>query len=375
MANMEKQVETRRVVRVQAQFLRGLCIQVFGKLGLAEEDACIAADVMVSADLRGIDSHGVARLGFYVDGFRQGVIMPEAKIQEVAESSVTAVIDAGGGLGHPAAYRSMEKAIQKAIGAGIGFVSVRNSNHYGIAGYYAMMALQYDCIGISMSNASVFVVPTHGREAVLGTNPIAVAAPAGEEKPFVLDMATSTVPFGKLELYDRMGKPIPPGWATDTSGVPESDPKRVMENLWNRVGGGLLPLGGAGEELGGHKGYGLALLVDVLSGVLSGACYADLVNPRAADGRRLPSRIGHFFGALRVDAFRPIEDFKRAMDDLQRRLKSAPRAEGQGRIYVHGEKEFEEAERRSCAGIPLNLGVLRDLERIAHEFDVEFKPQ
>ena len=363
---------TKKTVRVQVQSVRRLCIQVFQKLGLTEEDARITANVLVSADLRGIDSHGVARLGFYVDGFRQGVIMAGADVQTVAESSAIAVVDAGGGVGHVVSYRSMQKAIQKAIDVGVGLVAVRNSNHYGIAGYYAMMALEYDCIGLSMSNASVFVVPTHGRNAVLGTNPFAVAAPAGEERPFVLDMATSVVPFGKLELYDRMGKSIPPGWATEASGLSMTNPGKVMENLLNQAGGGLLPLGGAGEGLGGHKGYGLALLVDVLSGVLAGACYADLVNPRTADGRRLPSRIGHFFGALRIDAFRPVEDFKRDMDDLQGRLKSAPRAEGQERIYIHGEKEFEEAERRLREGIPLDPKVLQELKRIANEFGVEF---
>jgi len=226
-----------------------------------------------------------------------------------------------------------------------------------------------------MTNSYVFVAPTFGRDAMLGTNPIAVAAPAGRENPFVLDMATSAVPFGKLEVYDRLEKSIPLGWATDETGTPTTDTKRAVENLGNQAGGGLLPLGGAGELLGGHKGYGLALLVDILCGVLSGACYADLVYPHSPDGRPLPSGIGHFFGALRVDGFRSTAEFEAAMDDLQRRLKDAAKAEGQSRIYIHGEKEFEEAERRSREGIPLNLQVLEELRGIAKGLSVEFNPQ
>jgi len=233
------------------------------------------------------------------------------------------------------------------------------------------MALGYGCIGISMTNAATLVTPTFGRDAMLGTNPISVAAPAGEERPFVLDMATSTVPRGKLEVYNRLEKPMPLGWATDETGTPTDDTGQVLENFKQRAGGGLLPLGGAGELLGGHKGYGLGLWVDVFCAVLSGAAYADQVYPKAPDGKPLPSRIGHFFGAWRVDAFRPEGEFKAAMDDLQRRLKGAPKAEGQARIYVHGEKEYEEAERRSRDGIPLNPKVVADLRAIAGEIGIE----
>jgi L-2-hydroxycarboxylate dehydrogenase (NAD+) len=371
-----RSMESEKTVQVQADSLRSLCVRVFQKMGMPAEDARITADVLVTADLRGVDSHGVARLGFYVERLRNGVMIPGPNVQTVSETGVTALVDAGGGMGHPVSYRAMKKAIQKALDVGAGFVAVRNSNHYGIAGYYAMMALEHDCIGISMTNAFVFVVPTFGRSAMLGTNPIAVAAPAGRDRPFVLDMATSTVPFGKLEVYDRLAKPLPQGWAVDEAGRPATDPGPLMENLRSQtgVGGGLLPLGGAGELLGGHKGYGLALLVDVLCGVLSGACYADLVYPRTPDGRPLPSGIGHFFGALRVDAFRPLAEFEAAMDDLQRRLKNASKAGDQGRIYIHGEKEFEEAERRSREGVPLDPKVLAELEEIATESGVEFTP-
>ena len=359
-------------VRVQAERLKDFCVRVFQKMGVPQEDARITANVLVAADLRGVDSHGVARLRRYKDGLRDGVMIARPDAQVVTETPATALIDAGAGLGQPVSYRAMERAIQKALDLGAGFVTVRNSNHFGIAGYYAMMALEHDCIGISMTNAATLVTPTFGRNAILGTNPISVAAPAGDERPYVLDMATSTVPRGKLEVYNRLEKPVPMGWVTDETGQPTDDAGRALENFKQRAGGGLLPLGGAGELLGGHKGYGLSLWVDVFCAVLSGAAYADLVYPKTSDGQPLPSRIGHFFGAWRVDAFRPMSEFKAAMDALQRRLKSAPKAEGQSRIYIHGEKEYEEAERRSRDGIPLNPKVAADLRAIGEEVGVEY---
>ena len=358
--------------RVQAEPLRGFCVRVFQNMGIPEEDARITAEVLVAADLRGVDSHGVARLRRYVNGLRDGMMIAHPEVQVVTETPATALIDAGAGLGQPVSYRAMQEAIQKALDVGAGFVTVRNSNHFGIAGYYAMMALEQDCIGISMTNAATLVVPTFGRDAMLGTNPISVAAPAGQERPFVLDMATSTVPRGKLEVYNRLEKPIPMGWATDETGTPTIEAERVLENFKQRAGGGLLPLGGAGELLGGHKGYGLALWVDVFCAILSGAAYADAVYPKTPDGKPLPSKIGHFFGAWRVEGFRPVEEFKAAMDDLQWRLRNTPKAEGKDRIYIHGEKEHEEAERRSHEGILLNPKVAADLRAIGEELEVEY---
>jgi L-2-hydroxycarboxylate dehydrogenase (NAD+) len=266
-------------LRVQADALKSFCVRVFRRMGVPPEDAGITADVLVTADLRGIASHGVARLRRYVEGLGKCMMLPRPDVQVMRETPTTALIDAGAGLGQPVSYRAMQRAIQMAQEMGSGFVTVRNSNHYGIAGYYAMMALEHNCIGISMTNADVLVVPTFGRNALLGTNAMAVAAPAGKERPFVLDMATSTVPRGKLEVYDRLEKPMPLGWATDEHGRATSGAHQVLENLKKRTGGGLLPLGGEGELLSGHKGYGLALLVDILCAVLSGAAYADLVYP------------------------------------------------------------------------------------------------
>lgn len=354
--------------------LKALCIQVMLKLGETEENARIIADVLIAADLRGIDSHGVARLGMYEGFIRSGVIHTNMESKLISETPTTALLDAGGGMGQPVSYQAMNMAIEKAKTYGMGFVTVRNSNHYGIAGYYAMMALSHNCIGLSMTNSRVFVVPTFGRDAMLGTNPIAVAAPAGKERSFVLDMATSTVPFGKIETYNRLEKPIPEGWASDENGIPTTDAAKVIQNSNSAdTGGGLEPLGGNGELLSGHKGYGLGLLVEILCGVLPGALYSNLVYPRTEDGKSLPSGLGHVFGALRVDAFRPVEDFAASMDDLQERMKNSSKAVGQERIYIHGEKEFEQVERRKLEGIPLNPKVLAELEDIAVRNNVEFR--
>ncbi|MFC2005552.1 Ldh family oxidoreductase [Chloroflexota bacterium] len=358
--------------RVPAEDLTNFCLRVFQKLGVPEQDARITSDVLVLADLRGIDSHGVARLRRYVDGLRNGMMVAKPEVTVLRETPATALIDAGAGLGQPVSHQAMQKAIQKAIEVGAGFVASCNSNHYGIAGYYAMMALEHDCIGMSMTNADVLVAPTFGRDAMLGTNPIAVAAPANKERPFILDMATSTVPRGKLEVSDRQGKPIPMGWATDERGLGTDDAHRVLENFKKRAGGGLLPLGGEGELLSGHKGYGLALWVDVFCAVLSGAAYATLVYPKTPDGKPMPANLGHFFGAWRVDAFRPVNEFKAAMDDLQQLLKNAPKAEGQDRIYIHGEKEYEKAEQYSRDGIPINPKVVEDLKAIAEEMAIKW---
>jgi L-2-hydroxycarboxylate dehydrogenase (NAD+) len=266
----------------------------------------------------------------------------------------------------------MKAVIKKAKEYGCGFATVRNSNHYGIAGYYALMALEHDMIGISATNAAVLVVPTFGRDAMYGTNPIALAVPAKEERPVVIDMATSTVPRGKLEVYHRQGKELPLGWATDERGVATTDAGRVLDNFVQRAGGGLLPLGGAGEELSGYKGYGMGLMVEILSAVLPGAAFLTSVYPKDANGRPLPANLGHFFGAWRLDAFRPPEEFKADMDAFIRELKGGNLAEGASRIYVHGEKEFEEADRRAAQGIPLGAKVEASLQQIAADLGVAY---
>lgn len=353
---------------IQADVLRDFCGRVFRKCGVSAADARVAADVLVAADLRGIPSHGVARLrSFYVCRLQDGVMTPRPDVRIVRETPVTALLDGGGGLGHPTACRAMTLAIAKARRTGVGFVTVRNSNHFGIAGYYAMMALDKGCIGLAMTTSNRWVAPTFGRDARLGTNPIAVAAPAGGERPFVLDMATSTVTIGKLEVHERLGLPIPLQWATDHNGRPSADPAAVRQGVRALAGGGLLPLGGAGEETGGHKGYGLAAWVDIFSALLSGASCSDRNSEQDADGKARPGDIGHFFGVWRVAAFRPLAEFRAEMDAWLRRLKDAPKAAGCRRIYVAGEKEFEEADRRRREGIPLPQTVFSDLRNLGLE--------
>jgi L-2-hydroxycarboxylate dehydrogenase (NAD+) len=356
--------------RISHTVLNGYVAQLLVELGVREEHARITAEVLISANLRGIDSHGVARTRRYVQGLRDGVMVAEADIQVVQETPVTALLDGGAGLGQVVGVQAMRLAMEKALAAGVGFVSVRNSNHYGIAGYYSMMALEEDLIGISMTNAAPLVVPTFGKDAVLGTNPMSVAVPTGRERPFVLDMATSVVTRGKLEQYDRREEPLLQGWATDSKGLPTSDAGEVLSNMKERLGGGILPLGGAGEELSGHKGYGLALLVDILCGVLPGAGYAAGVYPKDESGKPLPADIGHFFGALRVEGFRPLGEFKDSMDDIVRALKISAKAEGQERIFLHGEKEFETADERMRLGIPLHPKVASDLRSLGEELKV-----
>ena len=359
-------------VKVWADPLREFCAQAFEKMDVPPDDAVVTADVLVAANLRGINSHGVARLKRYVDGLRDGVMLARPNIETVHQTAGTALIDGGAGLGQPVGARGMKLAIKKAQETGVGFVAVRNSNHYGIAGYYSMMALEQEMIGISMTNAAVLVVPTFGKDAVLGTNPISVAVPTGREQLFVLDMATSVVTRGKLEEYDRQEKPLPLSWATDERGVPTADAARVLKNLLARAGGGILPLGGAREEDGGHKGYGLAFLVDILCGVLPDAGYANTIYPKTPEGKPLPANVGHFFGAIRVDAFRPLDEFKVTMDDVIRRLKDSAKAEGAERIYIHGEKEFEEEDRRRRGGIPLHPKTVATMQQIARELGVEY---
>lgn len=356
--------------RIPLQRLFCFCTETLEELGVSHEDAQITAEVLVEADLRGIDSHGVARMNRYVTGIQQGMMRPKPNPETVHETQSTATIDADAGLGQPISHRAMQLAIEKARKHSLGFVAVRNSNHFGIAGYYAMMALEEDMIGICTTNSEVLVVPTFARNAVLGTNPIAIAVPAGKERPYVLDMSTATVTRGKLEVYARLEKPIPLSWATDEEGAATDNPAQVLQNITKRAGGGLLPLGGAGEETSGHKGYGLALAVEIFSAVLPGALYANKVYPKDSTGKPLPSGIGHFFGAVRIDAFRPKEEFRQDMDKLIRILKKAPKARGADRIYIHGEKEYEETEKNTKHGISLNSKVVQDLQNIAKQVGV-----
>ncbi len=335
------------MIRVKPDVLKNLVSRIFVGLGVPKKDAKITADVLVTADLRGIESHGVVRLPRYINGLKSGLISPIAKIKIIKETPSTLLLDGGKGLGQIVAYRAMEMCIKKAKKTGSAWVGVRNSNHYGIAGYYSMMALKHKMIGISMTNSRPLAVPTFGRETIIGTNPISLAAPAGKEMPFVLDMATSVVPIGKIEVANRKNQKIPIGWAVDKNGVPTIDPSAVL------VGGGVMPLGGE-EKFSGYKGYGLSVMVDILSGVLTGASFLSMVN----------GDVGHFFGAIRIDAFGSAAQFTKNLDKFIRMLKNSKKASGQKRIFIAGEKEFEKEKGYYNKGILLDAKMYKYIKAI-----------
>ncbi len=350
-------------IAFKANDLKDYIVRFLSALDVPEIDARIAADVLLSADLRGINSHGIIRLhSYYGDGLRRRQIDPLSPIKVLKESPATLALDGGNGLGQVVAYRAMSRCIKMADEAGIAVTTVRNSNHFGIAGYYAMMALPEDMIGISLTNSQPLVAPTFGRNRIIGTNPIAVAIPAGEERPYVLDMATSIVPLGKVVVYQKAGKPIPKGWGINDQGKLTPDPNEVINN------GALLPLGGA-AELRGYKGYGLSLLVDLLSGVLAGAAFGKGVG-RPADDRN--ADVGHFFAAIKVENFRPVDYFKADMDEYIQSLKATPKLPGQTRIFIHGEKEFELQEKYLREGIPLMVEVVESLKKAGKQTGVPF---
>ncbi len=350
--------------RVAAEVLERQIETIFRSWGMAPRDRRLAARLMVETDLRGVDSHGAAMMERYAEWYEAGYIRPRPRRRLVRNGPTTAVLHGGHGLGHPAATQAMELAIRKARRHGVGFVAVRGSNHFGAAACYSMIALRHGMIGIATTNAAIpAVVPTFGRDPMFSTNPISVAVPGGRQPAFVLDMATSTVAVGKLKIAVRKGSPIPAGWVVDPQGLPTTDPSVGLASRR------LTPLGGT-RELGSHKGYGLAVLVDILSGVLAGAGYGDrFVRHRRTGGR--PPRVmdvGHFLGAIRVDWFRPLREFGAAMDDMLRALKASPPAEGQARVLVAGDPEWEaEAERRRL-GIPLDPKVRETLRKLAAEY-------
>jgi LDH2 family malate/lactate/ureidoglycolate dehydrogenase len=350
--------------RVREAELLAFVERALTRVGVDGEQARIVADVLVAADRRGIESHGVARLRwFYVDRIRNGRIAAHPTYTIARETPTSLLLDAGNGLGHPASHRAMTLAIEKARESGIAFAAVRNSNHYGIAGYYAMMALEHDMIGICSTDSAHFAVPTFGRTPMQGTNPFAFAIPAGNEPAFVLDFATTTVTYGKLEVYERKGLKLKPGWAVDNEGKPADDP------AVRHGGGSLLPLGGFGTENGGHKGYGLGALSEMLTGVLAAGWFgAALTIPESPTA---PSGItSHFFGAIRIDALRNVDAFKRDMDRELRAFKDSTPAPGQNRIYVAGEIEHENEIAFRRDGIPLIAPVIDDLDALADELEI-----
>ena len=340
---------------------------IFLKIGCIEEDAALASKSLLIADLRGVDSHGVARLSGYVRLWEAKRINATPQIKIVHETPSTAVVDGDAGLGLVVAPFAMQVAIDKAKNVGTGWVSVKNSNHFGIAGSHAMMALEHDMIGIAMTNGSAIVAPTFSIERLLGTNPIAVAIPAGQEPPFVADFATTTAANGKLEILQRKNENTPNGWVQTKRGEPSTN----ADELKN--GGALLPLGGDREH-GSHKGYALGAIVDIFSAVLSGANYGPWVPPFPAyvpmPENKPGEGIGHFFGAMRIDAFRSAEEFKLHMDNWIKRFSSSKTTAGHEKVIIPGEPEVEFENERMKNGIPLLQSVVEDLKDVGSRFGV-----
>ncbi len=342
---------------------------IFLKIGCSEADAITASQSLLSADLRGVDSHGVARLSGYIRLWEVQRVNAKPSIKIIHETPSTAVVDGDKGLGLVVAPFAMQVAIDKAKQVGTGWVSVKNSNHFGIAGHHVMMALQNDMIGIAMTNASALVAPTFSSERLLGTNPIAVAIPAGNQPAFVADFATTTAANGKLEILQRKNEAMPLGWALTKEGEPSTNANEIKN------GGSLLPLGGD-KEHGSHKGYALGAIVDIFSGILSGANYGPWVPPfpaYLAIPENMPGEgIGHFFGAMRIDAFRTADEFKVHMDKWISRFRSAKTIPGEEKVIIPGDPEREMETERMKNGIPLLDAVVEDLKALGNKFEVAF---
>ncbi len=350
-------------VVVTAQRLTGFIVSVLEALKMSPRNAALTADLMVRTDLRGVDSHGIGMLPKYVEWTRAGFIHPWADPVVVRDELATALVDGQKGLGHPASVMAMELAISKAATYGVGIAAVRNSNHFGACANYSMMALDRGMIGLAFTNSPfVAMVPTFAKKPMMGTNPISLAAPAASHAPFVLDMATTTVAVGKLHIASRWNRSIPPGWGLDASGAPTTDARAALASRL------LSPLGGS-RELGGHKGYGLGVLVDILSGVLSGGVYGNLLD-RSGMRDRQQLNTGHCFAAIDIKRFRPVEEFHAAMDDMLGALNATPRAEGQERVYTAGEPEAETEAYRRRHGIPMAPALVKQVNEIAAELGV-----
>lgn len=339
-------------LRVPKAELADLVAGILAGSGLPPEDAGVAADVLVRADMRGIESHGVSRLrAYYLDALRAGQINPRPVIRPTRRSGAVAVVDGDNGLGPVVAWRSMRLCLELAGESGLGLVLTRRSNHFGIAAYYALMATAENMAGFTLTNSQPLTIPTHGRRRLVGTNPICVAVPARRCRPFVLDMATSVVPIGRIQLHSRLGRDVPPGWGADGEGRPTTDPGCILQE------GGLFPLGGPAATAG-YKGYGLAAAVDVLAGVLSGAAFLDGVLP---PGHADPSDVGHAFAAVRLDLLGDPDDLKDRMDRFILRLKACPPGAGGEAVLVPGEKEYWEEEIARAEGVRVRREVLAGL--------------
>lgn len=344
-------------------------VAILEKAGIPAEDARIVGDVLLQADKFGFDSHGVNRLKtIYLDRIKIGILNPVTKFEVVREGPTTAVVDGHNGMGHVIAFNSMKMAIAKARKYGMGMVAVRNSTHYGIAGYYALMAVRENMIGITGTNARPAIAPTFGVENMLGTNPLTFGMPTDEEFPFLLDCATSIIQRGKVELYAREGKEMPSGWVIDEKGNSKTNSREVLEDLISGTAA-LTPLGGIGEETSGYKGYGYSTVVEILSAALQQGAFMKMLTGMK-DGKPVPYPLGHFFLAIDINSFTDIADFRKTSGDILRELRASRKMPGQKRIFTAGEKEYETWKERKIKGITFNDQLLEEFRGLCNTYDL-----
>jgi len=347
------------------KFMTGILV----KAGIPNEDAKIVVDVLLQADKLGFDSHGVNRLKpIYLDRIAEGILNPETTFEVIKEGPTTAVIDGHNGMGHVIAYKSMKLAIEKAKKFGMAMVTVRNSTHYGFAGYYALMATKENMIGITGTNARPSVAPTFGVENMLGTNPLTFGMPSDESFPFLLDCATSITQRGKVELYAREGKEMPKGWVIDETGQSKTNSIEALEDFIKGTAA-LTPLGGVGEETAGYKGYGYATVVEILSAALQQGAFMKLLMG-VKDGKKAPYPIGHFFIVIDINAFTDPDNFKKTTGDILRELRASKKMPGQNRIYTAGEKEHDTWLSRKDKGVPFNDQLLEEFRGLCNSYDL-----
>jgi LDH2 family malate/lactate/ureidoglycolate dehydrogenase len=361
------------VVYLKFDIIENFMKDCFMALGVPEEDAAICADVLIEADKRGIDSHGIGRLKpIYVDRIKLGIQNPVTKFEVMKETLATALVDGHDGMGHVIGYRAMELAIEKAKKCGIGMVAVKNSTHYGIAGYYPLMAIKEGMIGITGTNARPSIAPTFGVENMLGTNPLTFGIPSDEEFPFFLDCATSVSQRGKIEVYDRAGKELPEGWVIGKDGKARMDTHQILKDL-NTGDAALVPLGGIGEETSGYKGYGYATVVEILSAALQSGNYLKMLSGFDSEGKRVPYHLGHFFIAINIEAFTELDEFKKTTGKILRDLRNSQKAPGEKKIYTAGEKEYLVMQERKDKGAPLNKILREQFVELRDEFELNYK--
>lgn len=356
-------------VRVPVEKLVVFMQDVLVAMGIPAEDSKIIADVLITSDLWGVTSHGIAHLKMYHERMKAGLHLPVTNWKIIKDTPTTAVMDGGNGMGMVVGNHAMKIAIEKARQYGLGAVAVRNSSHYGVAGYYALMAVQEGMVGMSFTNAHPSIAPTFGVTPLLGTNPIAIAVPTDEPFPYMYDAATAVVTRGKIEVAARAGKPIPDGWVISEDGTTVTETSHLIEQM-NQDKAALMPVGGRGELMGGHKGYGLATMVEIFSAAFQNGAYLSELHDTDADGNPHFLRIGHFFMAIDIEHFLPLVDYKRITGDMMRELRGSKVAPGEARIYTAGEKEYYNTQYVRANGVEIAPGVQKALNTLQQQLNL-----